>query len=325
MALLAQFETPARLRDVPLTSPFYAAWSAWISGRIGATTPGDGGGAFYDPTAVNVNVAGQKSLTWMGFPRDTILPTNRDDITPAYDQADTNPSTRSWQNEYFEWRVEKNAAGKITKVTFVTEMPEYYRELWNVDPDAVVNIYRNLVSPAVTRADLGGTGAYDKFNDWNTTDGIVHYIQSINTLSAAIGLAKGSVTSPVPFRDNYEASPGGSGALTAVDPRVAIDIHMLVRKGLYVTLGDPVGFYMVAWNDSGITKPDGTPAGNYWRIVRGVPGMVMRLEYQVPTGLGFVVGDLRIGGRRIEYGGQLAEQITVSITGTAGTLGRGGS
>ena len=51
--------------------------------------------------------------------------------------------------------------------------------------------------------------------------------------------------------------------------------------------------------------------------------MVLRLEYEVPPGQGFVVGDLKIGGRRIEFGGQLAEQITVVIHGTAGKVGRG--
>lgn len=324
MSLLARFDTPARVRDVPAGSPFYDAWSNWISGRIGGTSPGDNGGAFYDPTATNVNVAGEKSLTWMGFPRDTIMPSNRDNREAAYMAADANPATRGDQNEYFEWQVTKNAAGKIRKVVFITEMPEYYQQLWAVNPDAVVAIYRNLVSPAVVRADLERPGGgYDRVNAWNTTDGIVHYIQSINTLSAAIGLARGARTSAAPYRDNFEASPSGSSQPTSVDPRVGLDVHMLVRKGLYVTLRDPVGFYMVGWNDSGITKPNGQPAGNYWRIVRGVPGMAMRVEYEVPPGLGFVVGDLRIGGRRITYGGQLAEQITVSITGTAGTVGRG--
>ena len=147
-------------------------------------------------------------------------------------------------------------------------------------------------------------------------------IQGINKLSLAIGLAKGGANSTSPFGDNFEASPSGSSARTSVDPRVGIDVHMLVRKGLYVTLRDPVGFYMVGWNDSGFTKPNGRPAGNYWRIVRGSPGMAMRVEYKVPSGRGFVVGDLKIGGRRIEYGGQLAEQITVSIAGTAGIPGR---
>ncbi len=77
---------------------------------------------------------------------------------------------------------------------------------------------------------------------------------------------------------------------------MSIDLHMLVRKGPYVTFRDPSGLYIVDWNDSGFTKPNGTPVGNYWRIVRGTSGMVLRLEYEVPAGLGFVVGDIKIGG-----------------------------
>ncbi len=80
---------------------------------------------------------------------------------------------------------------------------------------------------------------------------------------------------------------------------------------------------IAGWENSGITHRDGSAAGNYWRIVRGVPGMVLRVEYEVPASLGFVVGDLKIGGRRIEYGGQLAEHITVSLTSTIGTSKKG--
>jgi hypothetical protein len=325
MAILPRFETPAFIADVPAGAPFYNRWSAFLSGLIGGITPGDGGGAFYNPTMTDVTLAGEKFLTWMGFPRDVLLSTaNRDNKRQAYEQADEIALTpamrrRNPQNEYFEWRVERTA-GRITKVIFVTETPEYYDQLWQSDRAAVVNIYRTLVNPAVVEADLHTAGVYNKFNRWNTADGIVHYIQSINTLGAAVGLSKGAVHSPPPFSHNYEASPSGSNARTSVDPRVSIDIHMLVRKGLHVTLRNPIGFYMVDWDNSGISHPDGSPAGNYWRIVRGTPGMVMRLEYEVPAGLGFVVGDLKIGGRRIEFGGQLAEQITVSIAGTAGTI-----
>jgi hypothetical protein len=183
----------------------------------------------------------------------------------------------------------------------------------------VLALYQTLVSPAVTLADLQSGTSYNKFNRWNTTDGIVHYIQSINTLGAALGLAQGSVTATPPFADNFEARPGSATAFTAVDPRVGFDVHMLVRKGLYVSFRDPVGLYIIEWNDSGFTKPDGTPVGNYWRIVRGTPGMVLRLEYEVPAAAGFVVGDIRIGGHLIEYGGQVAEHITVSTSGTAGS------
>ena len=325
MALLSRFDTPASIRDVPESSPFYAAWSDAVRTRMGnVVRPGDNGGAFYNPAVTDVSVAGEKRMVWMGFPREVLLPGLRDDRMAAYVAADASPATRSAQNEYFEWRVDRNAAGKIRKLTFVTELRLYYHELWRVDPAAVLAIYRALVSPAVQQADLGSATAYNEANVWNTTRGIVHLIQRINTLPAAIGLCQDAVRSPAPARDNYEARPGLFSRPTAVDPRVSYDVHMLVRKGLYVSLRDPIGLYIVDWNNAGLAQPNGRPAPlQWWRVTRGRPGMAMRLEYEVPPGLGFVVGDMSLGGRPIEYGGQLAEQVTVSIAGVAGTPTRG--
>jgi hypothetical protein len=325
MALLPQFDTPARLRDMPAGSPFYSNWSRFISNRIGAVTPGDNGGAFYDPTETNVNVVGEKGLVWQAFPRDTILTLNRDDKEVGYIDADATPATRQDQNEYFEWFIDRNG-GKIEKVTFTTEFGGYYQEMWNVDPGAVVALYQTLLSnPGIAQSDLeSAPGVYNKFNVYNTTKGIVHLIQGINNLPAAIGLAQGAVRAAPPFRDNYEARPGLSGARTNVDPRVSFDVHMLVRKGLYVTFKDPVGIYIADWDNSGITKPDGAPApASWWNVVRENGGLVLRVEYEVPPGEGFLVGDLKIGGRRIEYGGQLAEHMAVVLFGTAGTPARG--
>jgi hypothetical protein len=179
-------------------------------------------------------------------------------------------------------------------------------------------LYRALVNPAVAEADLHIKGVYNKFNKWNTTDGIVHYIHRANSFNAAISLSKDAVKAAPPIGDNYEARPPFAAQITSADPRLAFDTHMHVRKGFYVSLKNPIGLYIAGWENSGITHPDGTPAGNYWRIVRGVPGMVLRLEYEVPAALGFLVGDLKIGGRVIEYGGQLAEHITVALVGTIG-------
>jgi hypothetical protein len=49
---------------------------------------------------------------------------------------------------------------------------------------------------------------------------------------------------------------------------------------------------------------------------------VLRLEYEVPASEGFSVGDIRIGGRRVEFGGQLAEHVTVVVHALAVTRGR---
>ena len=321
MALVTRFDTPASLTDTTVAD-FYTHWDSFIKTNM-RTVAGSGTaiGEFYDPSEVDVNIAAEHQLVWMAFPREVIV-ARRDDRRAAFVFADATPLTRDPQNEYCEWHVTRNAAGKITKVVFVTESPEYWQQLWDDDRATVVNLYRTLLNnPGITEANLEQPGpghVYNQFNNFNTTDGIVHLIQNINTLRAAIGLASRSVNTRT-ARDNYEATPP---AATNVDPRVVFDVGALARKPLSISLREPIGLYIAGFDDTGWTKPDGSPVGNYWTIVRGVPGMALRVEYQVPRGEGFVVGDIRIGGRPIEWGGQIAEHVTVTIAGVAGTRAR---
>ena len=323
LALVTRFQTPAGVLDMPAGSPFYDAWHALLAGALSgmAGTGTAAGASFYDASEVDVTPLAERSLVWMGFPREVLI-AHRDDRRAAFIAADADVARRDPQNEYCEWWVKRNTAGKITKAVIVTETPEYWRTLWDADRGRVVDLYRTLVgNPAITEADLrvGGPGsAYNQFNPFNTTDGIVHFIQGINTLSAAVGLARGSVLLGTQ-RDNYEMGPVRG---TSVDPRVVLDIGALARKRFAITLREPIGLYIAGFNDTGWTKPDGSPVGNYWRIVRGVPGQILRLEYQVPAAAGFVVGDIRIGGRRIEWGGQIAEHVTCTIGGIVGRSGR---
>jgi hypothetical protein len=323
MALITRFDTPASVRDLPAGSPFYLTWHNFLAGQLDDTRAGTGTatGEFYDASVVDVNVLAERSLVWMAFPRETLVK-HRDNRRAAFVEADADVAFRDPQNEYCEWHVTRNAAGKLTKVVFVTESPEYWAELWDADPPTVVKLYKTLVDPAVTQADLSfpGTNAYNKHNPFNTTNGIVHLIQPINTLTAAIGLAQGSVKTGA-VRDNYETLQP-FGLKTSVDPRVKFDIGALARTGLSLTLRDPIGLYITGYDDTGWTRPDGRPVGDYWKIVRGRPGQILRLEYAVPPGSGFVVGDIRIGGRRVEFGGQIAEHVTCTVGGVAGTRAR---
>jgi hypothetical protein len=323
MALVTRFDTPASLTDTSVAA-FYTEWHNFIASNL-STIAGSGTavGEFYDASEVDVTIAAEHSLVWMAFPRQ-VLVNNRDDRRAAFIFADSDPVVRNPQNEYCEWHVTRNAAGKITKVVFVTETPEYWTRLWNFDRPAVVNLYRTLLNnPAITEPDLEQPGpghVYKPNNTFNTTGGIVHLIQSINNLTAAMSLAEGSVATGA-ARDGYETPPPSPPG-TSVDPRVKFDIGALARKPLSITLREPIGLYIAGFDDTGWTKPDGSPVGNYWTIVRGVPGMALRVEYQVPPSEGFVVGDIRIGGRSIEWGGQIAEHVTVTIAGVAGTRGR---
>jgi hypothetical protein len=318
MPLITQFDTPASVRDLPAGHAFYSNWHTFLANGLSTTAAtGTGTGEFYDASEVNVDVLAEHRLVWMAFPRETLV-AHRDNRQAAFIAADADVATRNPQNEYCEWHVTRNAAGKITKVVFVTESPEYWQQLWSADPSIVLARYQELVDPAIVDADLRVSGpgsTYNQFNAFNTANGIVHLIQNINTLSAALGLAQGSIHTGA-ARDNYETAP--PGLQTSVDPRVKFDIGSLVRTGLSITLRDPIGLYITGYDDTGWTKPNGAPVGNYWTIRRGSPGQILRLEYAVPPGQGFVVGDIRIGGRRIEWGGQIAEHVTCTIAGVAG-------
>jgi hypothetical protein len=153
-------------------------------------------------------------------------------------------------------------------------------------------------------------GIYDRHNRWTTNDGIMHYVNGINELNQAIGLAKGGAGATFAARDNFEF--GVSGA-NAADDYIVREVAALGRSGFDITVHEPVGLYIDGWDDTGWTKPDGSPVGDYWRITRGRPGAVLRLEYEVPYEEGFVVGDIRIGGRPVLHGGQLAEHMTSAL------------
>jgi hypothetical protein len=110
----------------------------------------------------------------------------------------------------------------------------------------------------------------------------MHFVNGINSVEQAIGLAKdgaaATVTEPV-ARDNVEFPVRDTNA---ADDYIVREVAGLARSKFGITVRDPVGHYIDGWDDTGWTKPDGTPVGDYWCIKRGRPGAVLRLEYEVP-------------------------------------------
>jgi hypothetical protein len=312
MPAVTRFETPGALRDLPAGHEFYDAWHATVAGLIPSVTEGTPSGEFFDPSEWNLEPVGAREMTWMGFPRTWMTSNSRDDRGAAFERCED----REVQDEYLEWHVTKRADGKVTKVVFVTETPEYWTELARADPAVVISLYRSLLDQPVPEAEVfsGPNDEYDPRNIWNTERGIVHYIQRINTLSDAVELVTGAVKTGAAL-DNFGVP---ATALTSADPRVALDVGVLARRNLSVGLRDPIGLYMTDWDDTGWTKPNGRPVDNYWQVRRGASGAALRLEYEVPPSEDFVVGDIRIGGRPIEFGGQIAEHVTVTVGGLAG-------
>jgi hypothetical protein len=319
MAFVTRFETPGQLRDLPDAAPFYGKWHDRVAAILKPTTPGSGSGQFFDPSEADFEPTALRGYPWIGFPRPHLLINHRDDRTAAFRSGED----RDAQHEYLEWHVTR-VDEKITKVVFVTETPEYWRLLAAEAPQRVLELYRELVDPGVQMDDLfDQDGSYIPRNDFNHGRGIVHYIMGINSLSALLNAEQDSVISTDAL-DNYDGLPLSFNAeneiSTASDARFSLDIGTLSRRGWSVTASEPVGICMVDWDDTGWTKPDGTPVGDYWRVVRGATGAALRLEYEVPADESFVVGDIMIGGRPIEYGGQLAEHITVMTRGVAGNI-----
>ena len=125
-----------------------------------------------------------------------------------------------------------------------------------------------------------------------------------------------------PTRTSSSGAPAmGSPAAPAIR-KIGADVNGLARDGDSISLRNPVALYITGWDSSGMKKPDGSPVGNYWKLLRGEPApgpneaaMGLHLVFEVPAPEGFVVGDIKIGNRTIQYGGQLAEKITVGLFG----------
>jgi hypothetical protein len=197
----------------------------------------------------------------------------------------------------------------------------------------VLALYRELVSPAVQMEDLIAPqdipnfaikGGYNMFNKWNTELGIVHLCSPPNALQAEIQLGADATIlradgtgKPIVLSEPLICCSQYGNPNRNSDPTIGSSINALARSGRMITLADPVGLYIDHIDLTGWACPDGSPPANCVRIVRGCPEMIARLVVEVPEGRTFTIGDMTIGGTKIEYGGQIAECITVKLVGKA--------
>ncbi|MDT5243949.1 MAG: hypothetical protein QOD36_1325 [Mycobacterium sp.] len=312
MGDLQRFDAPARLRDITEDSPFFDAWQPVIDDLIQDRVNLSGQGNSVDPSHVALDVGERRTFTWTGFPRP-LLVTHRDDRARAFEEGDRD---RQNQPEYLEWFVSRTG-DKISRVDFSCETPEYYRTLAQAEPDQLLPLYKRVLdTSAVKRADLFSAGAYRPDNKWNTTQGIVHYIMRINSMGDLLGVQQETPSLPedaaadAEVLDGYDPLP--YFRQTAADARMNWDSWAITRTGQSVATIDAPGLYMIDWDDTGFEKPDGTPVDDYWTVERGEEGAALRLRYEVPEAEEFLVGDIRIGGRPITTGGQIAEHIVMA-------------
>ncbi|MEQ4722466.1 hypothetical protein [Nonomuraea sp. B19D2] len=202
-------------------------------------------------------------------------------------------------DEYCEWRVIRNSSGKITKIVFTSEPPEYWQALHgdtlpgaNEDSTAkypfrgdralMLELYRTYVDKNVQLKDLQAqqdlideatkrvvipAGAYNPWNKWNTTHGAMHLCQPDNTLVAEIALGADATVlrrrgdRPVENPDELVCCSRYGGPMRNSDPTIGASVNSLARMGCWITLRNPVGLYIHHIDLAGITRPDGTSHG----------------------------------------------------------------
>ena len=329
--ILTKFDPPGFLDD--LTEEQKKEWSKKIDDFFEDARKGKGyDGAceqFYNPTRTETDAdAASIDITWTAFPRRMTLLSGGSDLQ-RWKKAD---SSRHLQDEYCEWNVERDAAsGKITRVTFTCEGPEYWKSLSELAAETVVNLYQKFVSPAVKKDDLFVAGVYNPENKWNstTTNGAMHLIQGANTLSAEIFLAAQSSVVRI-HANGTEATEeqeligcGGYGvAERHSDPHIGAMVNSLARQKADITLANPVGIYFGGLNTAGWETPNGAEdPQTFWKYVRGTDEKPVRAVFEVPQHLGYTVGDVKIQGKAINFGARIADFINMKLTGTATRFG----
>ena len=324
MGLLKALDPPALLGD------FNAAqkkkWSKYVSDQLNAEIAAASGHHFYNPlvtdTAADVKTA---EISWTAFPRQVQITAATDE--ERWKKAD---ASRDDQDEYCEWSIERDKKSKITRVTFTCESPEYWRRLAEENPAKVLELYQKHVSKSVKKSDLFSGSAYIPRNKWNnsTTNGAMHLIQRFNTLFAELNIAVQSTivrkirgTTLTTERELIDC--GGYGAPERhSDPHIGGEINALARRDADVTIANPVGLYIRDLDTVGWAAPDKSDPKKYWKIVRGDAKHAVRAVYEVPSSKKFTVGDITINGQPIEYGGQIADFITIKVVGQACRFGK---
>lgn len=240
-------------------------------------------------------------------------------------QIDANRFTL--QDEYVEWRAEvKN--GKLARVTFTTEFPEYYEAFAAVGADALIEAVQDAIPDATpTAAELFGPGfnpaaASPKaraqafrnnltLNPWNNgKKGILCLTQPANTLGALFGLlsACGVPKAQGTPQDTCALVGGACGPGRSSDPNVCAVAQQAVRDGVGFTLRDPGGVRIVTLNGAwkvgntdldDVSDPD-TNQG-VWTVSRNGRRGVLN-----------VVAGLKLDGAALATGAEVARKLNVA-------------
>ena len=329
---MTQYDPPGFADDFDAAQR--SLWSEWIADQIDRCAAGEPNVYDFDaprprffnalraPPAAD---AVEKDITWTAFPRIVQI-----DATTDEERWTTADASRDVQDEYCEWSVKRLPDGRIQSATFTSEGPEYWSSLAALNIERVFDLYRTHVDAAVQKKDLvDSQGRYNPRNRWNagTRNGAMHLIQRNNTLSAEIELAAAATN--VRTRNGKVLTDARElilcGAYGAPerhsDPKIGSEVNALARQDADITLANPVGLYIAGLNTAGWKCPDSRDPARFWKVTRGTREKALRAVFEVPADLPFAVGDIEVNGKKIRYGAQIADFITIKLTGVATRIG----
>lgn len=233
--------------------------------------------------------------------------------------------------EYLEWRVVRNGAGKITRIEFTTEVREYWEILAKYHPTKCLRLLGRFAGERIAdfasvfgsdpeqmtpeeRARnfqnnmfaLDNTPPRSPYN--NGRRSIAFMGKSVNTLNAAIQLASFAA---FPYQAEEEdgtiRSLTGSEAIAFTnqnaldcrnsDPTIVASVIDQAIAGKFLVLDNPPGIYILDVQHEKILLPDrsGSIPRDWFEFQRGSRDGVersQRLVFEVPPSQGFTISDL---------------------------------
>jgi hypothetical protein len=206
------------------------------------------------------------TVDWIAFPR-----------TAPVGPEDIDRRRFDFQDEYVEWRTERDGDGRVVRITFTTEFSEYFEALAAQGADVLKEEIARLIPGAdPTDRELFGpgfdpdgaspfsrAGRFRNFGargPWNNGErGILCLAQQFNTLGALFNLlGHCGIHRPQLDPSDVCGDVGGfCGANRNSDPRVCLAAQTLVREGRSFSLRNPAGIHVLELQ--GLWKVDGTP------------------------------------------------------------------
>lgn len=239
----------------------------------------------------------QSPVEWVAFPKIS---------TGADAEIDTHRFVH--QDEYVEWNVERDNAGKVTKITFTTELYEGLEALAAVSEQALVQGIKDIIPTAnPTTEELFGPGfaptqatadsrgeqfvQHRRMNPWNNGDKAILCLGHRNSTMGALFSLVGDCAI------NKNVVPAQACAISSCvpgrnsDPSICAAVQNLSQSARILSLIDPVGIQIKGlrgiWKMNGqqMDINDATRNRGVWTISRNGRRAVLEVSD------GFTMGD----------------------------------